>query len=154
MSNIINFRKKHIASPAFISQTGQYWDEMEDKRILMEFLMENAEEELQQRGYNPVAFVLDKYAMYDFLGAPLWETYLDELEEGPGFVSFQGTDIIYLQAYIMVDPENAHIAFQFFKLPDYERGNRAWLIYDQESETWKKGPGKDFFDLEELLEQK
>lgn len=52
----------------------------------------------------------------------------------------------------MVDPENAHMMFQLFRLPDYERGNRAWLVYDQEK--WKKGPGKDFFDLDELLEQK
>ena len=38
------------------------------------------------------------------------------------------------------------------KLPDYERGNRAWLMLDKGK--WKKGPGRDYIDLEELLEQR
>ena len=154
MSNIIDFRKKPVSSPKFFSQTQQYWDELEDKRILIDAMMEDAAKELQQRGYNPEDFIVDRNAMYYFLGEPLWETYTDEPEEGPGFVAFQENDIIYLQVYIMVDPENAYMAFQLFRLPDYERGNRAWLIFDQESETWKKGPGKDFFELEDLLELK
>ena len=158
MSNIIDFRKSRKKTvqlvSRFISQTEYFWKELDDKRMLLDVVMENAVEELQQRGYDPDAFILDKYAMYDFLGEPLWETYVDEPEEGPGFVAFQETDIIYMQTYIMINTENAYTAFQFFKLPDYERGNRAWLIYDQESEKWKKGPGRDFFDLEELLEQK
>ena len=154
MANVINFRKKRVSSPIFFSQTDKYWGELEDKRMLMDAVMENAAQELQSRGYSPEDFILDKYTMYEFLGEPLWETYVDESEKGMGFVSFQGADIIYMQAYIMVDPENAYMAFRFFKLPDYERGNRAWLIFDQETEKWKKGPGRDFIDLEELLEQK
>ena len=160
MSNVIDFRKRKEKKKTgqfvsrFISQTEYFWNELDDKRMLIDVVMENAAEELQQRGYDPDAFILDKYAFYDFLGEPLWETYVDESGEGPGFIAFQENDIIYMQTYILIDAENAYTAFQFFKLPDYERGNRAWQIYDQESEKWEKGPGRDFFDLEKLLEQK
>ena len=57
-----------------------------------------------------------------------------------------------MQTHIKVDSENAYIAFQLFRLPDYERGNRAWLVLDQGK--WKKGPGRDYIDLQGLLEQK
>lgn len=111
--------------------------------------MENAAEELQQRGYDPASFILDKHTMYEFLGSPLRK---EEYEEWLGFFAFLGTDIIYMWTYVIIDPGKAFMGFQFFKLPDYERGNRAWLVYDQDK--WKKGPGRDYFDLEELLEQR
>ena len=152
MSNIIEFKKKRIKSPRFFSQIQKYWDELEDKRMLMDAVMENAAEELQERGYNPADFIVDRNTMYDFLGTPLWETYQDAPEEGPGFLTFQETDIIYMQTHIKVDSENAYIAFQLSRLPDYERGNRAWLVLDQGK--WKKGPGRDYIDLKGLLEQK
>ena len=62
-------------------------------------------------------------------------------------MTFQETDIIYMQTHIKVDSENAYIAFQLSRLPDYERGNRSWLVLDQDSETWKKGPGRDYIDF-------
>lgn len=138
----------------FMSQPQQYWDEIESKRILLEEVMGNAADVFLQQGFHPDDFILDKYTMYDYLGAPLWEAYTQERCEGPGFFALSGPDVLYLQSYLMVDPENAYMAFQFFRLPDYERGNRAWLYLDQESGKWKKGPGKDYIELDRLLEQK
>ena len=88
MSNIIDFRKSRKKTvqrvSRFISQTEYFWKELDDKRMLLDVVMENAAEELQQRGYDPDAFILGKYAMYDFLGESLWEAYVEEPEEGAG----------------------------------------------------------------------
>ena len=153
MSKVIKF-KKNLSCPLFLAQPRQYWDEVESKRILLDEVMENAADTLVQREFHPDDFILDRYTMYDYLGSPLWEAYAQERCEGPGFFSFSGPDVFYLQSYLMIDPENAYMAFQFFRLPDYEKGNRAWLFLDQETGTWKKGPGRDFIDLERLLEQR
>ena len=41
MSIIINFKKKRISAPRFFSQTQQYWNELEDKRMLISALILN-----------------------------------------------------------------------------------------------------------------
>ena len=55
MSNIIDFRKSRKKTgqivSGFISQTEYFWKELDDKRMLLDVVMENAAEEFQQRGY-------------------------------------------------------------------------------------------------------
>ena len=105
---------------------------------------------VRNAGLTPLTFHIDETSGTNFLELPITHR-----EPDGSFCSIYydccTPDTIYRAECRITFAEDGFFAdTALFKVKDYITGNKEWLWFTGES--WEQGPGEDFFDIKEILD--
>ena len=159
MGNVIDFnsfmsKKATLGRFAFYDQEDFYWKRIEDTKMLLPAFMQAAEEALRDAGFKPDVFVISRGSMKEYLSSLFDPKAAGKSYDGPSF-DYVSKDII-VRLVTRVDVEEGEVldfSCELYKIEGYLDGNHEWLYYDFEGHTWEIGPGDDFFEVTEILNE-
>lgn len=158
MGNIIDFnsfmsKKATLGRSAFYDQEDFYLKRIEDTKLLLPVFMEAAEEALGDAGFKPDMFVISRDSMKEYLSSLFDPKAAGKTYDGPSYDFVSRDKIVRLITHVDVEEgEVLDFSCELYKTEGYLDGNHEWLYYDFEGHIWEIGPGDDFFDAAEILQ--
>lgn len=118
--------------------------------ILTIAILPEAEEIIEKAGLASVHFFLNKESEIFFKKKPV--TYREPDDSFSDiYYDAKTQDVIYrVECKVFLEEDTVSVDTNLYKLEDYRKENREWLWFNENE--WQKGPGENYFELDEFGE--